>query len=30
LWLQMYIDRVPSAPPKPALAIDERRPVSAH
>ncbi len=29
LWLQMYIDRVPSAPPKPALAIDERRPVAA-
>ena len=29
LWLQMYIDRVPSAPPKPALAIDERRSVAA-
>ena len=29
LWLQMYIDGVPSAPPKPAMAIDERRPAAA-
>ena len=24
LWLQMYIDRMPTAPPRPAPAVDER------
>ncbi len=30
LWLQMYIDRIPSAPPRSAPAIDERPTVAAH
>jgi hypothetical protein len=30
LWLQMYIDRVPTAPPRPAPAADERTAVAAH
>jgi asparagine synthase (glutamine-hydrolysing) len=29
LWLQMYVDRVPTAPPRSAPIADERRPAVA-
>lgn len=28
LWLQMYVDRLPTAPPRPAPTVDERRPAA--
>jgi hypothetical protein len=30
LWLQMYVDRVPAAPPRPAPIADERPVGAAH